>query len=352
MKVIVNGETLDTGGMLSEALQELLSSKQDKLTGTQGQVVGFDASGTAQAVGGWSNPNLLDNWYFADPINQRGQTEYVGMGYAIDRWRAGMDGLEISLENGFIKISNVSDDKCVFLQSAEGNVLTECEGRQVTYSVLAYSTGGNVYAYSNYNVVDYGTMTLGKELVPAVNDFTLLSVTYEVPLNLVPGIEHLMCFSLVSGASLYLKAAKFEPGSVQTLAHQDVDGKWVVNEIPNKAFELAKCQRYFLRIGGHERYSPVGNFVPWSTESGGLWVSTPSTLRASPTITINGTFECRGAGSTINVTIVDPQYTTFVVSPGCVCGNLFRLDATFASGNVYNVITKTAESYVEFSADL
>ena len=25
-----------------------------------------------------SNPNLLPNWYFADPANQRGLTEYVG----------------------------------------------------------------------------------------------------------------------------------------------------------------------------------------------------------------------------------------------------------------------------------
>ena len=32
------------------------------------------------------NENLLDNWYFADPINQRGQTEYTEGGYTIDRW--------------------------------------------------------------------------------------------------------------------------------------------------------------------------------------------------------------------------------------------------------------------------
>lgn len=30
--------------------------------------------------------NLLDNWYFADTINQRGQTEYTSAGYTIDRW--------------------------------------------------------------------------------------------------------------------------------------------------------------------------------------------------------------------------------------------------------------------------
>ena len=36
---------------------------------------------------GVSNRNLLDNWYFADPINQRGQTEYNQAGYTIDRWK-------------------------------------------------------------------------------------------------------------------------------------------------------------------------------------------------------------------------------------------------------------------------
>ena len=30
--------------------------------------------------------NLLDNGYFADPVNQRGMTEYVNPGYTIDRW--------------------------------------------------------------------------------------------------------------------------------------------------------------------------------------------------------------------------------------------------------------------------
>ena len=51
--------------------------KQPLLTGLPGQVVGFDASGAAQAVPGWSNQNLLDNGYFLDPVNQRGLTEYA-----------------------------------------------------------------------------------------------------------------------------------------------------------------------------------------------------------------------------------------------------------------------------------
>lgn len=63
-----------------EQMEEALAGKQPKLTGQPGQAVGFGADGAAKAVPGWSNPNLLDNWYFADPINQRGQMEYSGIG--------------------------------------------------------------------------------------------------------------------------------------------------------------------------------------------------------------------------------------------------------------------------------
>lgn len=64
IKCILQGQT-------QEMPEVDLSSKQDKLIGQQGQVVGFDTDGIATAICGWSNPNLLDNWYFADPINQR-----------------------------------------------------------------------------------------------------------------------------------------------------------------------------------------------------------------------------------------------------------------------------------------
>ena len=45
--------------------------------------------------------NLLDNSWFVNPINQRGQTQYTGMGYTIDRWRTWDDGA-VTLNNGYI----------------------------------------------------------------------------------------------------------------------------------------------------------------------------------------------------------------------------------------------------------
>ena len=71
---------------LWEKVKAELSGKQPKLRGSAGQVVGFGADGAAVAVAGWSNPNLLINWYFADPVNQRGQKTYTNDGYTIDKW--------------------------------------------------------------------------------------------------------------------------------------------------------------------------------------------------------------------------------------------------------------------------
>ena len=43
-------------------LKKLLAGKQDKLIGTSGTVLSFDAQSSPIYVQHWSNPNLLDNW--------------------------------------------------------------------------------------------------------------------------------------------------------------------------------------------------------------------------------------------------------------------------------------------------
>ena len=73
---------------LWEKVKAELSGKQPKLAGTPGQAVGFGADGGAVAVRGWSNPNLLENWYFADPVNHRGASGTITTaGYFIDLWK-------------------------------------------------------------------------------------------------------------------------------------------------------------------------------------------------------------------------------------------------------------------------
>ena len=44
-----------------------------------------------------------------------------------------------------------------------------------------------------------------------------------------------------------IKAVKLEPGSQQTLAHQE-NGVWALNEIPDYGEQLRRCQRYYYRV--------------------------------------------------------------------------------------------------------
>lgn len=247
---------LDNAGLahLWGKVRAALSGKQDRLTGQPGQAVGFDADGTAQAVQGWSNPNLLDNWYFVDPINQMGQKKYVTDGpqnsYTIDRWIIGWDADLSITQDGIV----ISDD---FFQKLAPEILHAITGRTVTISLLTdtslYSSSGN---YDGVSEIDGA-------------------------IRLHPSYGGAPSVSIISEFANYgtLVAAKLELGSQQTLAHQDANGKWVLNDPPpNKALELMKCQRYYQVFSSEElRPAKAMDFRP--------------PLRAEPelgTIKING----------------------------------------------------------------
>lgn len=220
---------------------ELFAAKQPKLTGQPGQVVGFDGMGLAYAVPGWSNPNLLDNWYFVDPVNQRGQTEYIGNAdpiYTLDRWKlAGLSTSNAKLElvDGGVRITSGN----AFCQIVENNVTRALIGKTVTVSALmdieippvAGQLGivaDNEWIGSTPLPATTGTDILVSATISIGNVSTLIPWIYSAP-----------------GGVYKLKAIKLEQGPVQTLAHQDADGNWVLNDPPpDKALELAKCQRY------------------------------------------------------------------------------------------------------------
>ena len=71
-----------------------------------------------------------------------------------------------------------------------------------------------------------------------------------------------------------IKAAKLELGPVQTLARQDADGNWVLNDPPpNFALELAKCQRYQYVIKHSVKDSQTPSW-PGCISSAGKWLHT------------------------------------------------------------------------------
>ena len=175
------------------------------------------------------NPNLLDNWYFANPVNQRGQTTYTTSsdGYTIDRWMKSAGTLNI--EDGYISASLTNWGSIV--QNIEPNLFKALAGKTLTFSVLHKNGQLKKTTFtpdSNYTSTDiwkgfggeYGTMIY----------------------RWSDGHPNLTYANSQNGE---LVAIKLELGDNQTLAHQDENGVWQLNEIPDYGEQLARCQRYF-----------------------------------------------------------------------------------------------------------
>lgn len=141
---------------------------------------------------------------------------------------------------------------------------------------------------------------------------------------------------------------KLELGSVQTLAHKDENGNWILNDPPpNKVLELAKCQRYFERL-----YLPRG-FILFNNKTNSLVANlfyTPK--RTTPTITAQSMYVVRASD---NTGVYGPfVFTTpeFIDSPsknGCVMN--FG-DAQVNTIGVGSTAYIADESYIDISADL
>lgn len=206
------------------------------------------------------NPNMLDNWYFGNPVNQRGDTQHTGSAatYYIDRWRCGgynqtieltQHGLHWSTNTGIWltqPIENYDDlvGKIVTVSAIIDGILYSATGVVSSSDSIKFLTTGNLY------------LEVTKE------EKGVRFVTYTDPTQIVT-----------------IKAAKLELGSQQTLAHQDADGNWVLNEIPDYGEQLAQCQRYYqLYSAAEQRPAKAVDCRP--------------TMRVDPsqgTITIDGT---------------------------------------------------------------
>ena len=237
-----------------------------------------------------SNPNLLDNWYFGNPVNQRGgyvvkpgfpyyqvtegypyigETDkyytatiddvgnphffingveyfinnvinpggyvrgYTGDGYTIDRWLG--PRITAVIRNNDLYLQQYDGVSLGFYQIIE-NGLSLLAGKTVTFSALVTENTG---------ILQFGIQSEGYK-VTAAGETGLVSYTATIPSGATGNAIVYFLKNDLNGFAV--KAVKLELGSQQTLAHQDENGNWVLNEIPNYTEELAKCQRYFQRL--------------------------------------------------------------------------------------------------------
>lgn len=252
------------------------------------------ASGGVQKA--LSRRNLLDNWYFGNPVNQRGAKPHVitenatlyrdialsqaasstvsagtaatyvqdgvysvqisesvlryiaakdvanynSTGYSIDRWYLGhrQSYGELSLEANGVRFSHFGSTGYTDLhQPLEDKLMTALTGKTITVSaVIDGELYSDTYVFGETGMVYFGSLQFFRQ---SSNNRAFL-------------------FRATAGVSALITAVKLELGDTQTLAHQEA-GVWVLNEIPDYGEELLKCQRYYWKsetAGGTSAYYP------------------------------------------------------------------------------------------------
>lgn len=256
------------------------------------------------------NPKILDNWYFGNPVNQRGQTSYTGARYTIDRWKLDV-GDGVTIDNG-LNIIKANSYLGQYFDDFDKYI-----GRQLVGSVLMGDgnlyTGTYVYnGILNQVQILFANNRLGMYIKKLSDTLT------QVEINTVLANEK-------------IRAVGLELGSQQTLAHKEY-GVWVLNEIPKFGDQLVGCQRYAVelnRLG--EEYPRVGIGQARTSTQLSATIDIPP-MRAKPAITTDATkWALCNASTFITATQVA------VNAMGNNCMEMFIAAPNLTPGAVYEV---------------
>ena len=298
------------------------------------------------ASGGGINPNLLDNWYFRKPVNQRngwyapagltywkedGTTVgpipkpypvtrwdgtpgdstahflidgtsykfdgskavfgYCTVGYTVDRWYSALSTKTVQVANDHLAISDTGDYGGFFQRLEYESLL----GKTVTFSVLAKRTAAGAQ-------VPYITVMIGSskfegwgEIVQS-DDYQLSSCT--VTLSAAAPSEGYFFVDIVgmAGSSIDIKAAKLELGDTQTLAHKE-NGVWVLNEVPDFGEQLARCRRHHREIE-RSNYGTFAFGMSTSATEIDFLIPLNPPMRVAPSFSFEGSFATNGVSFT------------------------------------------------------
>lgn len=339
---IPEGETPIINDLVTGGPRSALSAEMGKKLQTEKA----DAAATAAAladkanVDQLNNPNLLINWYLADPINRRGQAEYTDAGYTIDGWRS-LRIAKVAVSNGLKIYSRTLSGDTAFLQIIEKP--SYYQGKTLTFSALItpqLGVSGNIGVYDSTYTTQKSLIFVGDGKTELISLTFVTNSLYAVGLRLFSG-ETSLCTDFI--------AAKLELGSTQTLAHQDSAGNWVLNDPPpNKAAELAKCQRYFYRANVGQ-YARAGYGLANGGNQAVVSLPLPTIMRTSPAITLyGGLWQLeRSGGTNIGFTSAVP----FSAPSGLEAQLLVSADGDLAPG-VVRLVNVGAEAHIDFNAEL
>lgn len=272
--------------------------------------------------------NILDNWYFLNPVNQRGQSTYSVAGYTIDRWRLSRVDMTANVLSSGLQVSTPSGYDGKIIQRFESGVY---RGLSLTASVL----------FSD------GTLLTGSATSPTADDISVpfTSGYPEITFSTASGYDALE-IKFKNNTSKTMVAAKLEIGSSQTLCFDD-NGTWKLTEIPNYQDQVTRCYRYLYVRKNSGNYCPFAIGIAESASFAHVFAILPTDMRDVPTITYSGTLYVWNPNNNQTLSNVGTNFF--------MCGNYIRFNAN-SSGLTANttviVRNTTSNASMTFSAEL
>ena len=229
------------------------------------------------------NPNLLHNWYFANPVNQRGAASYSSAGYTIDRWKIANDRLKVTPEAGGLKLERIATGAWTAIRQ----YFYQLEAGHYTVSALVSNLSNAEASLSVYKVASASSATFNSSNrigSDSRTDAGMLTCSFDyTPDSALPYVAVTIGVPSATGVggSFKVVAAKMERGDTQTLAHWD-GSEWVLNEIPDYNEELLKCclskadsgdgysNKTILHTGNKPSGSYTGNGSTMEVSIGGI----------------------------------------------------------------------------------
>lgn len=239
------------------------------------------AQARANIGAGGTNPNLLDNAYFAGggsqlgdgvfPINQRGQTQYTGDAQThLDRWWQQYN-TDISLTSAGLRITGYWDVDQRFAQPLPSDTYT------LSVDVASLNSTGAVLWFLNASYQQLGSVTITGTGV------TTLTMTSDQ----ISGVGVSLASPSGNG-DITIRAMKLEKGTVSTLANDGPPDFWA---------ELEKCMRRFRRIKAEASYYIFATVLAEAATYTVGMIDLPVPMASKPTISTNGSFRLwTGAG--------------------------------------------------------
>lgn len=222
-------------GVRSSASAAQSTANNALTVGNEAKTAAANAQSTADTnaknIAAKPSRNLLYNWHFPRLINQLGSVSgniSQSSEYLIDRWMSFQT--VVSNMKYYFDATRGLGIEVLSAQAGIGQRLEFPLESGLTYTLSAL-IDGEMYSAQFIGGVD--------SVKNCADTIALSSVTNYGGYNTVRVI-----FS-DSGVTHWIKAAKLELGSQQTLAHQDGNGNWVLNEIPDYGEQLRRCQLFY-----------------------------------------------------------------------------------------------------------